>query len=129
MECGSRVLVVDFDVVVVDVVEAAVWCLLQKNDIKIMEKKTRRRVASASAVARARPSQNLKIRLNRQDRIFDPQKNSTDATKSKKKLIIFELGIDNKKSTTRTLLRRNIFEIRIAQSRLKVMQIIGDFVS
>ena len=39
MECGSRVLVVDFDVVVVDVVEAAVWCLLQKNDIKIMEKK------------------------------------------------------------------------------------------
>ena len=31
LECGSRVLVVDFDVVVVDVVEAAVWCLLQKK--------------------------------------------------------------------------------------------------
>ena len=28
---GSRVLVVDFVVVVVDVVDAAVWCLLQKK--------------------------------------------------------------------------------------------------
>ena len=116
MECGSRVLVVDFDVVVVDVVEAAVWCLLQKNDIKIMEKKTRRRVASASAVARARPSQNLKIRLNRQDRIFDPQKNSTDATKSKKKLIIFEHGIDKRQE-----------EYCNSDNRLKVMKIAGDF--